>query len=400
MIKNNFKFINFVLNGFTLKKIEKKCDILFNLENSTHFREAIPIVNSLEKIGKKVIILSININKKNLEFGKEIDLDRENKLSLRYYIFFLINYLFNINYFIFCKHIRKKYRIKNLNKLLKYNKSKYFYYKKYFNYIIQQTKPKCVFIGNDLTFNGRLLTIISKKNNIQTISIQHGNLYDENIQKKHLVDRYFCYSEESLKVLKKSFRGHIIITGSPFINAKYYQLKDLINVSKEYVLIALSGYGHSTSRENYKKQLNVIDKVIKENPKKQFVAKLHPKENVIDYSTIKLSSNIRIIEDNNQFSKESITSLISHAHSIITGVSTVSLEALLLETPVITLDPLFEYLEYDLVKKKISRYLQTSYQLNIAINDTVVDETSFQYANWYYGTNIDSMTTIINELNL
>ena len=68
------------------------------------------------------------------------------------------------------------------------------------------------------------------------------------------------------------FKTNIITSGSPFVynlmNKKdllyleSHQLRNKYSLPKSYILIALSGHGHLTSKKNYDKCLNAINHLI------------------------------------------------------------------------------------------------------------------------------------------
>ena len=58
-----------------------------------------------------------------------------------------------------------------------------------------------------------MLSLISKS---KTISFQHGNIYDDYKSKNHIVDIFFCYSSISRDILKKAYKGELIVSGSFF----------------------------------------------------------------------------------------------------------------------------------------------------------------------------------------
>lgn len=401
MVKRNMTFMSFVLKGFNFKKQKNNCDVLFNIETFTHLREAMPLINALEEKGNKVLIQSTNLSLNDvIEVGSKNILDKDIKLGPLTFINYIIYYLFDIRYFIFSRTIKNLYNNRAINNLISLNKAKYYYFIFIYNMLLKRCNPKFVFIGNDLTFNGRLFTTIAKKYNISNGSLQHGNIYNDFLQKMHVVDTFYCFSSQSAKILAQDFKGRIVVSGSLFINSN---LKSFITKSDqigEYILIAFSGHGHSTSKKNYKQQLKLILNVIQKNKNSKFIIKLHPKEKMEDYSDFSGLKNVTFLNHNKEFQQHSIFPLLMNAKRVVTGISTVALEALILKIPVITLDPLNEYMESDLILNDVTNHAKCFDTLDYLINNSDCSNYSTKYAKKFFGMDSHPIQTIIKEMSL
>ena len=395
MLNRNRTFMSFVLKGFVFQKQKNNCDVLFNVENFTHLREAMPLINALEEKGNKVVIQSSNMSLNNInEIKNKLIIDKDIKLEVFSFISYIIYYLLDFRYFIFSLKIRQLYNNRSINNLISLNKAKYYYFNFIYNMVIKRCYPKFIFIGNDLNFNGRLLTSIAKKYNISNGSLQHGNIYNDFLQKKHIVDTYFCFSSENAKY-------RIVKSGSLFINSNVKSFIKESDQTGEYILIAFSGHGHSTSKKNYTEQIKLILKVIQRNKKLKFLINLHPKEKFQDYSDFSELKNVRFTNhNNNEFKKHSIFPLLINARRVVTGISTVALEALILKIPVITLDPLDEYKESDLILNNVTNQARCFDTLDYFINNSECSNYSTKYAKNFFGMDSDSIQMIINEIKL
>ena len=238
-----------------------------------------------------------------------------------------------------------------------------------------------------------MLSLISKS---KSISFQHGNIYDDHKSNNHIVDIFFCYSSISRDILKKSYKGELIVSGSLFHKKMQFIINDIEYnfqnkmMFKNYTLIAFSGHGHSTSLKNYEKQINYIEKLVLSNPKDFFVFKLHPKENIEKYSLILNKKNVQFIEKDSFLNTYSIYPLLKKANKLITGISTVSIEMMMMKKDVICLDPLNEYCLNELLQKELVINVNNYSSLNLAYKrEYDLNKKSYFYACDFFGLNYD-----------
>ena len=392
--KGNYNLYNVLRNKIIVNKKKSSSDVLFNIENYTHLREYKYLIVICLKLNLTITIHSTNLDlKKYFKKSNQINLVNNSKIDFKSFCKYISNYFLN---FFMLETLRKFNSKKHVfsYKTIFNNKSKFLFFYFYYTKLINDIKPKYCFVGNDLTFHGRMLSLLSKSK-LKTMSFQHGNVYDDFKSKNHIVDMFFCYSSHSKDILKKNFLGDLVVSGSLFHNAMQNKKNDLQEIFEKcikynnYSLIAFSGHGHSTSSENYKKQINIIEKLISIYNEYFFVFKLHPKENIEFYSNIINKKNVYFVKDNSIFNSYSIYPLLEKAKLLITGVSTVAIEAMLMKKKVICLDPFFEYNDNELVKNNLLKYVNNYIGLESAyLEDNQFNDRSFSYASDYFG--IDS----------
>jgi hypothetical protein len=228
----------------------------------------------------------------------------------------------------------------------------------FYNHIVVENKIKTILVGNDLTPEGRIFSRCAAKMGIKIHSIQHGYVAQDRLQKFHVADVFFTYGELSKASLEiKSLSSTKFITsGACYLEnidkqgfaEEFDKIINHLGFSDPYILVALSGYGHLTSRMNYNKILNLLFEVIKLTPNIKFVVKLHRKENIEDYAEVKNFSNVNLIS--NTESEElgvSIFGWLNFSSLLITGNSSVSFEAFWLSKPVVSIDLNNEYSEVE-----------------------------------------------------
>ena len=163
-------------------------------------------------------------------------------------------------------------------------------------------------------------------------------------------------------------------------------------------MIAFSGYGHSTNIENYKKQINLVEELSIKYKSEKFVIKLHPKEKIKYYKSLTNSNNIFLVTQNDIFNRYSIYPLLENSEKLITGISTTSIEAMIKNIPVITLDPEFEYESDFLIKNRYVNYANNFQQLDSFFSSQNLNTSnSFNFSKNYFG--IEHMATLQNLIN-
>ena len=399
-LKRNYNFLNVVLRGFKKRNKLQKADFLFNIENYTHLREVTYLLKSIQN--KKVVIISENIQIENYFDNQKYKLiytknQRLNSVDFLCYIYFFI-------FSSFFKTVEKLFLSNNLKyseKVFRYNKSKFIYFYFIYKYLLNEVKPKYCFVGNDLTFNGRLLALISKT---KTISIQHGNIYNDFKSSRHIVKIFCCYNEYSKKVLEKSYSGKLILTGS-FFHKNVFKLKFVVSklfnldLKLSYHLIGFSGPGHSTSFENYKYQLEIINDLVIKFSNQNFIIKPHPKEDLIYYKDILKQKNVSLINGHDIFKFYSIYPLLDNVKSVITGLSTIAIEGMLKEKKIICLDPLNEYKNDYLVSKNLLLYANNKNKLfHFFTNENSFKKNGLIFSRNYFGINNKNILKDIIEL--
>tara|TARA_B110000003_G_C16634344_1_gene527820 strand:- start:1119 stop:2555 length:1437 start_codon:yes stop_codon:yes gene_type:complete len=413
-ISNYIKWKNLSLNENV-----KEIDSVIHINEISHLREMIPVYNSLKE-KYKVFFISNNLN--TLEFIKSKSLPYFNLYNQ--YTFFENEIFYSSN------SLRKDYKhaidsikvIDSKKSIKKFLKNKFIIYcnqNKWYTKLVKTYSFKFAVVANDLTSEGRLFTLVCKKNNISTFSIQHGNIYNDWISRHHIVDTFFTHGKLATNLLKKNnhFKTNIITSGSPFVYnlmnkkdllySKSHQLKNKYSLPESYILIALSGHGYMTSKKNYDKCLSAINNLIDMKKSNFFIIKLHKKENIHDYNFISGKPNVKIVYEKSPiFNLEfSIFPWIINSTMLITGSSTTAIESMLMNKPVISLDFNNEYSSVDFVKREASINVNTEDDLiksfdNINKLHFIKMENSNNIVKDYFGNiNKDSSKIIVNHID-
>ena len=223
-------------------------------------------------------------------------------------------------------------------------------------------------IGNDQTVVGRYMSKLLKKEGIKTYVIMHGSI-DSFLCKKMIADRFLVYGERDKKLLKLWGIDieKVLVVGSP-------QIDHLINKErkvpekriqqfledKKAILIATSGPGHSVSEPNHRLVCRYLMDLAKTRMDYHFIVKLHRKDRRHFYEEEnmsqkeKLPKNVAIIEYQDQRFDNSIYEWLILAKAMISVASSAIYDAIVMDKPVITIDPLNECADFDAIEKKIT----------------------------------------------
>ena len=248
---------------------------------------------------------------------------------------------------------------------------------------LETMKPRVVMVGNDITVEGRFTTKLCKVLGIRTASIMHGSVAGEPLDGYHIVDNFFLFGKASQDYLTKLGLSdkNLIVTGDPHIDnvidlekTCHPQIKSEHRLKNDqgYVLLALSGPGHCTSFEHFNKIVKSIVKFSAQNPDIDIIAKLHRKDNKENYCKIKQNfpgNRLYVVEDSSKGLPKNIYNWLSGCKLVITGASTVAIEAMLMQVPVITVDYMNEYQNVDFIDLGATIHVKSKTELFEIVED-------------------------------
>lgn len=228
---------------------------------------------------------------------------------------------------------------------------------------INRFSPQIILIGNDILRDGYLSAQICKMNNVKTAGIMHAIMTDDNLVNYNInVDYYFIFGEYFRKYfnLFGLSNEQLFISGAPVFGTEEIKVdinsKLGLKPDVRYILVALSGPGHSHSEEQHKQTVSIIKAVIEKMPNSQFVIKLHQKDNKLYYNSIIEAGlqNVIIISDKeNGFEDLSIVNFFASASALVSVISTTIFEAMYLNIPALSIDVWDEYSALDYLDDKL-----------------------------------------------
>lgn len=213
-------------------------------------------------------------------------------------------------------------------------------------------------VGYDLSAMGLPIVNLAKKYNLTSGRIQNGapNYLLSGYSK---VDELFVWDTISRDAyLNNGFKGKTIITGNILLQdtiAKGFDdswVKEL-PLKKHYsykIFVALSGPGHNTTKLGHFETLKQLNAIVAQLPDFAFYIKLHPKDNKAYYQQIAKHSHIYFTDELK--SKPDALHILSKSDMLITGASSVALDAIQLGIPVVSIDPLQELNHFDFLNNR------------------------------------------------
>jgi hypothetical protein len=364
-------------------------EILFWPIEQNHFDQQIPVAKQLQSLGKKVSFVISN--------DKFIEVLILNKIP---YIQFTNSFSFvsgikNFVKLIFCLFKLGYCQIKSRSKARFVEVG----FLQFFPFIYQTLEVskkvislfqvKAVFVGYDISIQGRVAALFFKSNNIKTYSIMHGTLGPEYLLKCMVVDKFFLFGSLDYKklLLVGVDEKSISLSGAPyldklFFNIDKYKVEDLKYNFKRRVLIALSGSGTSVSLENHLQMINWLEQLVKLYSNCLFIIKLHRKDKEEYFESLLKFSNVELVSKNHEKAND-VFYWISTSELIITGASTVGLECHLLGKPSICIDPLGELKSTYYIPDGRIEYFSSYSKLSLTFDSFIRNGVNFKEEKYY-----------------
>lgn len=263
---------------------------------------------------------------------------------------------------------------------------------KTFEDLLEKTKPKWVFIGYDITPEGRLLATLCKQKIIPSFAVQHGIIPHDPIHREHLVDKLFVYGNAARSQLVEVGldASRIEVTGAPYLdefnptlpNSADNAIRATVGLSsdQQYILVATSGPGHRTSVAHFERMMDALQQVSEVLEKEHFVVKLHRKDSLVHYEKWRKAiptNRLTIVPHDAPGLSTNIFDWIRNSKVLITGNSASASEALLMGKPVITIDLMNEYKGVDFIDAGATIHCKTADELQKNLVRVVNDPSTF-----------------------
>ena len=205
--------------------------------------------------------------------------------------------------------------------------------------VIHTEKPDVVVTIDDRSPFGKTVNVISKSLGVPTLMVQHGIVADHPIYGPICSDKMAVFGHAFKDALVK--RGvnpdDIVVTGQPrfdvLVNTKYDKkwIYEKLNLNGEKGLIVFA----STDLPDDEKELTVRElcAAMKQFPDKQLVIKPHPSDDGAMFVDLLCKFNLDAIVVHDY-----LYELLSACDLLITTWSTVGLEAMILDKPIIVIN--------------------------------------------------------------
>ena len=220
--------------------------------------------------------------------------------------------------------------------------------------------PQYHMVGYDMSVLGRVIIDQTNRLGIPSGRIQNG-------APNYLTAGYsqcqelFFWDKVSANVYQQlGYQGKVNIVGN---NKLYEKLKTGISSTWQnflsenlagyqyLIFVAFSGPGHNTSVEGHIQSVEILKNImLAVDTNYYFIIKLHPKDHIKYYDNIKNLSNVKLINHHGNGLKPDALDLLITCSGIITGASSVVLDAFQLGKPIISIDPLNELSHFEFLK--------------------------------------------------
>lgn len=247
--------------------------------------------------------------------------------------------------------------------------------------ILDTIAPQVLIVGNDITLVGRCGCVQSNVHGVRTICMMHGNVPGHPIQGRTAATRTLVYGDINRRTLESLGVApqRIVVTGPPYLDDKPFQsgkphpaIAQRLGLNSEQTLIMVltSGPGHSVSLTHHMQVIETVMRLSSEFTQAMFIAKLHRKDKVAYYQEIQRrvpEHRLQVVADRARGFPTSVFDWLQGAKLVLTGASTASLEAMLMDVPVITMDLVGELKGYDFIDVGATTHIHTFEELATAV---------------------------------
>jgi hypothetical protein len=207
-------------------------------------------------------------------------------------------------------------------------------------------------VGNDLTLEGRAGCRVARQRGIPTATFMHGNITGDPMHTRHCVDRILVFGNIHRDELARCGfpRERIVVCGAPSMDNRPQQTGRLnaelrerlgLQPGKPWILVATSGPGHRISLAHHHIVIQELAKLSAAVPAVPVVVKLHRKDRPEYYQAALQNDAARsmiVVSENTPGYPTDIFQWLSGCPVVLTGASTVAVEAMLMDVPVVTMD--------------------------------------------------------------
>lgn len=260
--------------------------------------------------------------------------------------------------------------------------------------MLDSMTPHVLVVGNDITLVGRCGCVQSGAHGVRTACLMHGNIPGHPLQGRTVADRTLVYGDTNRRTLENlgAEPSRIVVTGAPYLDNKPRQLGKPHTVivrrlgldsDQPLVMVLTSGPGHSVSMSHHIKVIETVMRLSAEFKQVAFVAKLHRKDKTAYYSEVQTrvpGQRLHVVADRAHGFPTKIFDWLQGCRLVLTGASTVALEAMLMDVPVITMDFVGELKGYDFIDAGATTHIHTAEELRSALQRLVFDPAAHAQA--------------------
>lgn len=241
--------------------------------------------------------------------------------------------------------------------------------------LVDSSKKQYHLIGYDMSMLGRIIISTCNQLSAPNGRIQNGAANYLLCGYSEVADLFLWDNYSKKAYQERGYEGNAFVVGNLILQkianekpAHPILEKYLKNGISKNALVAFSGPGHNTTQKGHIESTTGLLKLVKYNLEVKFFIKLHPKDSADYYKDLRSYNNVIFVDE--IFEKGQVPNAIEFLKicgTLVTGASSVALDALLMGVNVICIDPLKELTHFDFIYQndRVIKALEYSYELNI-----------------------------------
>lgn len=214
-------------------------------------------------------------------------------------------------------------------------------------------------VGHDLTLQGKTIINTVNKLGLTSARVQNGAVNYLLCQYSNIGEIFFWDDLSKRAYEQNAWRGSVHIVGNQKlweklkegVAAEWQKWLDKNHLFSKNIIVAFSGPGYKTTVQGHEKGLKYLLQLVKALPEIGFIIKLHPKDKVEYYQDFAKCSNVVITANLKKEQQPDALDALMVSDLLITGGSTVALDAMALSMPVVSIDPLGEMEQFEFLKE-------------------------------------------------
>ena len=256
--------------------------------------------------------------------------------------------------------------------------------------ILAELAPRLVVVGNDLTVAGRALALAARGAGVPSACIMHGTVLDA-VHGEHVASRLLVYGDAHRRHLVQRQgieAARVVVTGAPYLDSLTTQkghpdariTRGLgLRPGQPFVLMAISNPANLVSMQQHERTIRAVMRLsarLGGSAGTPVVARLHRGDSPAHYERLAAEvpgQRLRVVRNDDPRWPGSILDWLQGAAVLLTGASTVGLEAMLLDVPVVTMDFTGDYADVDFIRAGATAHVTDDAALERAVTALLGD---------------------------
>jgi UDP-N-acetylglucosamine 2-epimerase len=212
--------------------------------------------------------------------------------------------------------------------------------------LVRRLRPAITLVANPYTFEGRLLSLVSRHAGVPTVALEHGSIFPGSPHWQNCPSDLVCaWGDVSRRALLACGVAdeRIAVTGGPRYDEVFRRAQastERLDPAQATVLVATSGPGDQVSPAQHRDFIAALFAAAAQTPDVRWVVKLHRKDAIANYELPQAGrrSNVSIIPAEYGRDGLEIFDYLRSARALVTITSSAAFDALAVGVPVISFD--------------------------------------------------------------